>query len=143
MFRTILLTLDLNEAASWETALPQAVEMARDSGGTLHIITVVPDMGTPLVEGFFPPDFERQAVSAAAARLNDLVNEHVPDGISVKQHIGYGKIHDSVLSAVTETGCDILVMASHKPDRVREFLVGSHADRIVRRSPVSVLVARA
>jgi nucleotide-binding universal stress UspA family protein len=36
----------------------------------------------------------------------------------------------------------VVVMASHQPDRVREFLVGSNADRIVRRSPVSVLVVR-
>jgi nucleotide-binding universal stress UspA family protein len=33
-------------------------------------------------------------------------------------------------------------MGSHAPDAVREFFVGSQADRVVRRSPVSVLVVR-
>jgi nucleotide-binding universal stress UspA family protein len=61
----------------------------------------------------------------------------------VRQHLAFGKIHKKVLKTIEEIGCDIVVMASPKPDRVREFLVGSNADRIVRRSPVSVLVVRA
>ena len=52
-------------------------------------------------------------------------------------------IHEEVLAAIDKIGADLVVMASHAPDKIREFLVGSHADRIVRRSPVSVLVVRA
>jgi nucleotide-binding universal stress UspA family protein len=123
--------------------MPQAIELARASGGELHIMSVVPDLGTPLVEGFFPLDFEKRAIAAAAKALDKIVTENVPDGITVRQHLAFGKIHKKVLKTIEEIGCDIVVMASPKPDRVREFLVGSNADRIVRRSPVSVLVVRA
>ena len=143
MFNKILLTLDLNTPASWEKAMPQAIELARASGGELHIMSVVPDLGTPLVEGFFPLDFEKRAIAAAAKALDKIVTENVPDGITVRQHLAFGKIHKKVLKTIEEIGCDIVVMASPKPDRVREFLVGLNADRIVRRSPVSVLVVRA
>ena len=139
MFNKILLTLDLNTPASWEKAMPQAIELARASGGELHIMSVVPDLGTPLVEGFFPLDFEKRAIAAAAKALDKIVT----DGITVRQHLAFGKIHKKVLKTIEEIGCDIVVMASPKPDRVREFLVGSNADRIVRRSPVFVLVVRA
>ena len=143
MFNCVLLTVDLNHQASWEKALPQAVELVRASKGQLHIMSVVPDMGTPLVEGFFPADFEKQAVTAASEALDVIVTKHVPEDVSVKQHLAFGKIHKKVLNTIEETKCDLVVMASHKPDRVREFLVGSNADRVVRRSPVSVLVVRA
>lgn len=142
MFQTVLLTIDLVDEASWKKALPQAVELVRQSSGKLHILSVVPDMGSPLVEGFFPEDYEKRAVSKASNALNDLVEAHVPDEISVKQHLAFGKIHRKVLRTIEDTGCDLVIMASHKPDRVREFLVGSNADRVVRRSPVSVLVVR-
>jgi len=142
MFKTVLLTVDLNAKASWEKALPQAVEMVRSSKGKLHIMSVIPDIGTPLVEGFFPENYEEKAIAAASTALNKLVEEHVPNDVSVKQHLAFGKIHRKVLKAIEETKCDVVVMASPKPDRVREFLVGSNADRIVRRSPVSVLVVR-
>lgn len=143
MFNNVLLTIDLNHPASWEKALPQAVELVRASKGKLHVMSVVPDMGTPLVEGFFPDDFEEQAVGAANAALNDLVTKEIPDDVKVKQHLAFGKIHKKILKTIEEVECDLVVMASHKPDRVREFLVGSNADRVVRRSPVSVLVVRA
>lgn len=143
MFKSILLTVDLTHPESWEKALPQAVELVRTSGGTLHIMSVVPDMGTPLVEGFFPEDFEKKAIAAASAALDDLVAREVPKAIKVHQHLAFGKIHKKILKAIERTGCDLVMMASHKPDRVREFLVGSNADRVVRRSPVSVLVVRA
>lgn len=143
MFKSVLLTVDLNRKASWAKALPQAVELVRASKGTLHIVSVVPDMGTPLVEGFFPADFEKKAVAAADKALKDLVAHEIPEDVEVKQHLAFGKIHKKVLETIDDVKCDLVVMASHKPDRVREFLVGSNADRIVRRSPVSVLVVRA
>ncbi|MGB3406649.1 MAG: universal stress protein [Jannaschia sp.] len=143
MFNCVLLTVDLNYPKSWEKALPQALELSRAGGGTLHIMSVVPDMGTPLVEGFFPEDFEKKAVAAASEALDALVQANVPAGVAVKQHLAFGKIHKQVLKTIEEIKCDLVVMASHKPDRVREFLVGSNADRVVRRSPVSVLVVRA
>ncbi|MBT8412598.1 MAG: universal stress protein [Octadecabacter sp.] len=143
MFKSVLLTVDLNAEASWEKALPQAVELVRASKGMLHILSVVPDVGSAMVEGFFPEDFEQKAVAAAAKALDGLVKDHVPEDVDVKEHLAFGKIHNKVLEIIEETKCDIVVMASHKPDRVREFLVGSNADRIVRRSPVSVLVVRA
>lgn len=143
MFNTVLLTLDLNDKKSWDKALPQSIELVRPSGGMLHVMSVVPDMGTPLVDGFFPPNYEELAVAAASKALNKLVEENIPDDIRVKQHLAFGKIHRKVLRVIEQTQCDLVVMASDQPDRLREFLVGSNADRIVRRSPVSVLVVRA
>lgn len=143
MFNTVLLTIDLNREASWKKALPQAVELVGASKGTLHIMSVVPEPGMPLVEGFFPADFEEKAVAAASAALDEIVKENVPTTIKVKQHLAFGAIHTKLLEAIEEISCDLVIMASHRPDRVREFLVGSNADRVVRRSPVSVLVVRA
>ncbi len=143
MFNCVLLTIDLNHEASWKKALPQAVELVRASKGVLHIVSVVPDLGTPMVESFFPKDFETKAIAAANEALADLVAKEVPKDIDVKLHLAFGNIHEKVLATLDEIECDLVVMASHKPDRARDFLVGSNADRVVRRSPVSVLVVRA
>jgi nucleotide-binding universal stress UspA family protein len=143
MFKRILLTVDLTHPESWAAALPQAVDLARIGGATLHVITVVPDYGMPLVSGFFPDDFAQKALAKAKEELKKIVAEGVPDDIEARRHIAYGEIHEEVLKAIKATKVELVVMASHAPDTVREFLVGSHADRIVRRSPVSVLVVRA
>jgi len=143
MFNTILLTLDLNHEKSWKKALPQAVELARTSKGMLHVLSVVPDMGTPLVEGFFPADYEKKATTEAAKMLDNLVATEVSDDVKVKQHLRFGKIHREALKTIEKIGADLVVMGAQPHDQMRDFLIGSNADRIVRRSPVSVLVVRA
>jgi len=62
--------------------------------------------------------------------------------IGVVVHDIMNPFYGEILKAIETHHADLVVMASHSPDRVREFLVGSQADRVVRRSPVSVLVVR-
>ena len=63
MVQDILLTVDLNDEASWTQALPAAVEQAKAFGGTLHVASVVSDFGMPVVGNFFPDDFEDKALA--------------------------------------------------------------------------------
>lgn len=134
MVKTVLLTVDLNHPPSCTKALPQAVELVRTSGDIPHIMSEVPNMGISLTEKLFPEDFEERAVATA--------NE-APKDIAIKQHLAVGSIHRKVLKNIAKTDYDLVNLALHKPDRVREFLGGSNADRVIPRSPVSVLVVRA
>ena len=45
MYKRILLPIDLDQPSSWERALPQALELAKASDASLHVMTVVPDFG--------------------------------------------------------------------------------------------------
>ncbi len=69
MYKSILLALDLNEQSSWDKSLPAARDICRGSGGTLYLITVLPDYGMTIVGQYFPEGAEGDAVSAAEAEL--------------------------------------------------------------------------
>jgi nucleotide-binding universal stress UspA family protein len=142
MYKSILLTIDLNQAASWEKPLPDALKLCADWGADLHVLTVVPTHGLPIVEGFFPADFESKAIHAAGENLKALLDKLIPDGQHAQAHIRAGVVHSEILAAIGDIQPDLVVMGSHAPDMVRDFLVGSNADRVVRHSPVSVLVVR-
>ncbi|MFV0492399.1 MAG: universal stress protein [Pseudorhodobacter sp.] len=142
MYSRILLSVDLTDEASWQHALPHALNLAQNSQAELHLVTVVPDTGADMVGHMFPPDFHEQAMEQAGAEFKALIAREIPAGIQITPHLEYGRVHDEILRVIEETGADLMVMGSHAPDRIREFLVGSHADRVVRRSPVSVLVVR-
>ena len=142
MFKTILVPIDLTHPESWQKSLPLAVEMVRTSGGTLHVTTVVPDYGAALVQDYFPKDFERNALDHAEREMEKLIENVVPDDVQCKLHLEHGSIRTHVLARAQEIAADLIVMASHPPDQLREFLVGSHADWIVRHAPISVLVVR-
>ncbi|MCY0096757.1 universal stress protein [Hoeflea ulvae] len=142
MYKTILVTIDLTHKPSWELALPEAVALAKASGGVLHVLSVVPNVRSPLVAGYLPAGFETHALKDANAQLGKIVEDNVDASVETHAHLAHGVVHEEVLKAIATVKADLVVMASHSPDRVREFLVGSQADRVVRRSPVSVLVVR-
>ncbi|MGJ8573223.1 MAG: universal stress protein [Hoeflea sp.] len=142
MYKTILVTIDLSHKPSWVLALPEAVALAKASGGVLHVLSVVPNVRSPLVAGFLPEGFETHALEDARSQLSSIVAENIDKSIDTRVHLAHGVVHTEILKAIVTHHADLVVMASHSPDRVREFLVGSQADRVVRRSPVSVLVVR-
>lgn len=142
MYKSILLTIDINQPHSWEKALPAALKLCHDWGAKLHVLTVVPVYGMPVVEGFFPAEFESKAIHKTGEDLKALLETLIPDGHHAEAHVRAGVVHDEILAAIKAIGTDLVVMGSHPPDRMRDFLIGSNADRVVRHSPVSVLVVR-
>ncbi|MXU64554.1 universal stress protein [Oceanomicrobium pacificus] len=142
MFKDILLALDLTHEESWDKALPIAVDLTRAGGGTLRVFSIVPDFGMTIVRDFFPKNFEEDALRHAKEQLAELAAQNIPDGVDYTVHIGHGSIPERIMAKAAELGVDLIVMSAHHPDHHRELRVGSHADRIARRSPVSVLVVR-
>ncbi|MDH3475618.1 MAG: universal stress protein [Rhodospirillales bacterium] len=141
MYRQILLSIDVNQPSSWEKALPVALEFCHASGAKLHLLGVVPDFGKPIVAQYFPADYAERARSEAMAALKKLSAQAVPPGIDVEHLIGYGTIYQEILRVAKEVGCDLIVMASHRPE-LKDYLLGPNAARVVRHADCSVLVVR-
>jgi nucleotide-binding universal stress UspA family protein len=142
MFKSILVPIDLNHEESWTLALPLAVKMAQQAGAALHVTAVVPDFGAAIVQNYFPADFEAKSLQHGEVELEKIVAKVVPADLACKIHLEHGSIRKRILDRVKSSGADLIIMASHPPDQFREFLVGSHADWIVRHAPVSVFVVR-
>jgi nucleotide-binding universal stress UspA family protein len=141
MYKKVLLPIDLAEESSWRKALPTAVECCQAFGAELHLMTVVPDFGMSAVAQYFPEDYAERAGAEAAERLKKLSAEQVSDGIKVHHRVGHGTIYEEILKATEETGCDLIVMASQRPE-LKDYLLGPNAARVVRHANCSVLVVR-
>jgi nucleotide-binding universal stress UspA family protein len=142
MFKTILLPVDLNHTKSWSKALEKAEGLARSFDSELHVLSIVPDFGMTIVRDYFPRDFEVKALQRAKSELEDFAEKNIKKDIRRKLHVGHGSVAEQILKSAKDIKADLIVMASHDPDRVREFLVGSNAERVVNHSPISVLVTR-
>ncbi len=135
MFKNILLPVDLGHEASWS----KAVEVAKGLGGKVHVLGVVPDFGEAMVAAYFPADFSKKAAEGLKARLDAFAAEHVAGATT---HVGHGHVAEAILAVASAVGADLIVMASHPPDELRSLFVGSQAERVVRHSPIPVLVVR-
>ncbi|MBU3030975.1 universal stress protein [Paracoccus marinaquae] len=141
MHENVLFPIDLQHEASWRRALPEARRLAGE-GGTLHLLGIVPDIGSSMVATFLPKGFEKKALADMKSQLDGFVADNLEPGARVATHVGHGHISETILKCAADLGADVIVMASHRPDELRSILISSHANSVVRHSPVSVMVVR-
>ncbi|TRW97752.1 universal stress protein [Paracoccus sp. M683] len=140
MHENVLLPIDLNQKASWQKALPAAIRQAGE-GGTIHLLGIVQDFGSSMVATFLPKGYEKKVLEKMKASLNEFAHEQLK-GVKVQTHVGHGHVAETILKSAKKLGVDLIVMGSHKPDELRSMLISSHANAVVRHSPVSVMVVR-
>ena len=141
MYANILVGVDLNDEASWKSALPIAVDICRKFGARMSIVTVVPDFGLPTVRQFFPDDFSDRALAEVKLQLRALVEAELPADLSVKTIVAYGTPYAEILRVAADLDCDLIVLRSHRPE-LKDYLLGPNAARVVRHADCSVLVVR-
>lgn len=141
MFDKVLLPIDVTHHASWEKALPMALDMVKD-GGTLHVLGIVHDIGAAILSSYLPADFEEKALLDMKAKLEAFIAEKVPSGTQAEAHVAHGHVPEHILSEADRLDADLIVIASHPPNELRSVLIGSNADRIVRHATRPVLVVR-
>ncbi len=142
MYNKILLPIDVNHKASWDKALPQALELCKTYNASLQLMTVLPDFGLPLVGGFFPKDFAPKAKKALTDALREFAKEKIPKEIKVQRIVADGKPYEAILRVAKKQDVDLIVMASHKRKRVEDYVIGTNAMRVVQQSKKSVLIVR-
>lgn len=140
MSRNILLPIDLGDPHSWEKSLPEALYLL-GQGGTLHVVSVLPDYGMSQVSAYFAKDYEKDALAAFGTALSDWTTKHVPEGVDVHPHVLHGTIYDEILRAAHRLGVDAIVIGSHRP-ALKDYLLGPNAARVVRHADCSVYVVR-
>ncbi len=141
MFKEILLPVDLGDPGSSKKALSAAVELSQSGGASLHVLTVVPGFGMSIISQYFPKDFEEKSLADASQQLNDYIGTNISSDIATQAVVANGTIYEEILRVAAETGCDLIVMASHRPE-LGVYLLGPNAARVVRHANCSVLVVR-
>jgi len=141
MFKEILLPIDLGDLDSSNKALSVAVNLSQAAGTKLHVLAVVPGMGMSIISQYFPADFEEKSLIGATKQLNDYIAANIPADLTTQAIVANGTIYEEILRVAAETSCDLIVMASHRPE-LKDYLLGPNAARVVRHAKQSVLVVR-
>lgn len=140
MYKAIMLPIDLSHESSWKKAVPIALKMVEAFGAKLHVITVVQDIRDAMVAQYFPDDYETKMAREAAEKLSELVAHEMP-GVDVTEHVAAGQIYREIVQAAEKNGCDLIVMASHRPE-LADLLIGPNADHVARHTSASVMIVR-
>jgi nucleotide-binding universal stress UspA family protein len=143
----VLVATDLSAIA--DAALDRAIAFARRDGAKLTLLFVEPDYAaTPAMTALESAAILEWTSSATDQRaadaeaLEERCGRARAAGVTVEPLLRQGPADDVIPEVATEIGADLVVVSTHGRTGIRRFLLGSTAEHVVRRSPVSVLVAR-
>jgi nucleotide-binding universal stress UspA family protein len=140
MYNKILVPIDLADTDLAKPAIDTALEMARNSGGSVRLVNVLAMTPVMLTE-YVPPDFDVQQRKSAEEALAIITRECGLEPARVSSTVRQGGIYHEVLEEAKAFNADLIVMSSHRP-AMRTYFLGSNAGHVVRYAKCSVLVVR-
>jgi nucleotide-binding universal stress UspA family protein len=140
IYKNILVPVDLAEPDIAKPAIEAACAMARQSGGTVRIVNVLPMTPVMLAE-YVPPDFDVQQRKTAEESIAAIARDCGLEKGRVSGVVRQGGIYHEVLEDAAAINADLIVMTSHRP-AMRTYFLGSNAGHVVRYARCSVLVVR-
>lgn len=140
--QNILVPSDFSECS--DAAVRYGLELARRFDATLHLLHVVQDpMTMPWAgEGFVVPMIEaiEQWQKQAEERLKAMVPPADRGRVRVDSTVA--SAYPEILRFAADRGIDLIVMGTHGRGGVSHLLLGSIAEKVVRRAPCPVLTVR-
>ncbi len=141
----ILCPLDFSENSL--EALKYAAHTALREDATLYLIHIVDsrvyDYGGPIYEPVIPA-MKSKIDPASKDRLRDKLLEKVPKEIQdrVELVISFGVPFVEIIRAARDYDVDLIVMGTQGRTGVSHMLIGSVAERVVRKAPCPVLTVK-
>ena len=144
--QSILVPLDGSSLS--ERALPSAIELARLSGATLGLVSVIDGHQLTAALGVdyrseIGISIEDETRDLARSYLDAKVRELRADAVRVTWEVRIGRPADEIIRAARTTEADLIVMSSHGRGGVRRWAFGSVTDDIVLRGHTPVVVISA
>jgi nucleotide-binding universal stress UspA family protein len=135
--RAILVPVDFSEHS--DSVFRLACSLARDHGARVYLLHVLATPAAVYAGGMVlavPNDNKDQA-------WNSLRQFQAPDpSISVEPRLAEGDAADAILRVIADLHCDLVVMGTHGRTGLGRLLMGSVAEKVVRRAPCPVLTVK-
>ena len=129
--RNILVTTDLSEYSL--AAMEHAATFSLLYAAKLHLLYVT-DVDAK--------EFQRVGEAAARNALQEFVAKHVNPDTRLIPVVRRGTPADEIIKFAEEEGMDLVVVATHGRTGLKHMVMGSVAERIVRRSTIPVLTVK-
>ena len=140
--KKLIAALDFSDAS--EAVLRETKAMAEALGAQVHLVHAIESLTNFYdIYGYTVPDtseFEEHARERAAVRLAEKARElGLPDGRVVSKVLE-GSAVDAILDYANEHSESILVLGTHGHGVLSRVLVGSVAEKLLRRAHIPMLM---
>lgn len=141
--RRILLPTDFSDNARDATAY--ACELAKQFNAELHVLHVLQihiDTTPTFGAGLAPYTPSKESKDAADRELAKVIPQRLETAFNVVQATREGAPFVEIIRYAKENKIDMIVMGTHGRTGLSHLMIGSQAERVVRKSPCPVLTVR-
>lgn len=123
-----------------------ALEVAALSNGTIHLLNVIELPAMP--NSVFTPvrslgvPLMKEMSAKAQGNFEKMTTKYSLENVKVVSSVEYGVPSKMILNYVKDNSIDVIIMGSHGARGLKEYFVGSNAEKIVRSCSVPVIVAK-
>ncbi len=141
--RRILFPTDFSEHAehAWSYALTFAQEFAAEVH-LLHVVSPPPRLTEAYAVNFDPEKMIKALADEAIASMDRMVAAAKSRGLIFHREVRVGVDFREILDYVAKQEIDLVVMATHGRTGLAHALLGSVAEKVVRKSPCPVLTIK-
>lgn len=142
--KTVLVPTDFSEAS--ESALRYGKAMAEAFGASLHVVHVMEDLlahaWAAEVYVSSMPQLRDEIEKESRQRLGALLAEDERQRLRVQTALLAGNPFIEIIRYAKSHDVDLIVMGTHGRGPIAHMLLGSVAEKVVRKSPCPVLTVR-
>lgn len=141
-FKHVMVPVDGSDLSA--AILAPAADLAEASGAELTLVHVV-NASAVLGARIFPllPDDIAPAMAKAAEHLEERAEALRTRGLTVHVHVEEHESPGRAIAAIADKlGADVIALATHGYGGLKRALLGSVADKVLRSSPLPILVQR-
>jgi len=142
-FKELVVPTDFSEYSL--RAIDYGVEIAEKFGSRVALVYVVEPLLQAVDLTWTTVDFEelnKAHKETAEKQLEKLAEERFPKGIRCDTVILFGKPFVEILKYAREANADLIVMATHGRGAISHLLLGSTAEKVVRKATCPVLTVK-
>jgi nucleotide-binding universal stress UspA family protein len=141
MFKKVLFCTDFSENSHY--AFSYALNLAKTYKGELLILHITPEP----VDLYRPSEQLEEVVRKHHKKVVDeeVATHYVKELKGFKDYrllLKEGTVYSEIIKTASEEGANIIVVGTQGRTGLDEMLMGSTAERVVRKSPVPVLTVR-
>ena len=138
MYKSIVIAVALFNKGATSRGLIEKANKLIDPGGSITLVHVMNEIPPYLAAAVTKEQLMSQR-KAVREQLESLATRAKAKTVDID--LRGGRPSENVLACAKECGADLIIMASHQPG-MSDYFIGSTASRVVRHSPISVLVSR-
>jgi nucleotide-binding universal stress UspA family protein len=140
MFKKILVPIDVDYPEAGAAVYQKAAAFAKLSGAEIHLVSVMPGFGMPIVASYISDDMRKEVTNRFKESFEKFVKDNCDEPVS--SSIRTGKNWEEIIKAADKWGADLIVVYHNRRHQINEVFSRSCSQQVSDNANCSVLRLR-